>query len=270
MFRAHSPQATYAESIRCSTPKTIAPRQSAPFTQYAPLWNMKKFRARRLRGIGDPMTALEKKGYRELPFETVEVSDLSPDEVSLYGLEGLEGLEGWKVFKKIGRAFKKIGKKIKKLKIKSVFKIAAPILATGGILGIGKIAAGTLLKHFGPKVAGLVQSGQNVAQKVMYTNGQTGAALLNAAQAAIVRQAGGDPNKAMSADYLASLGIDVNSLAVPGADVANNMLQLPAVSSTPQITASTLTPGTKKTPWPMIAAGVGALAVVLSLTGKRR
>jgi len=101
-------------------------------------------------------------------------------EVGPYYVDGIGYVEGWKVFKKVGKFLKKVGKGIKHLKIKSVLKIAIPIVGLIGLAPVAGFGLAALAKKFGPKAAGLIKGGSTVLRAVKGADGKARAALLPA------------------------------------------------------------------------------------------
>lgn len=183
-----------------------------------------------------------------LPYVTIEVSDASPQnliDAGLGELAGLEGLEGWKIFKKIGRAFKKVGHAIKKFKFSKIFKVAIPF-AAGAILGpLAPVAAGTLAKKFGGKVAALIKKGNLIPQKLLTAKGPA-VAFLNSAQGALVKKVLGNVQKTLTdaalAKVLNTTQAGVDSLIAPGVQYGDGNLNMPVLDSgqPAQVTTETI------------------------------
>ena len=105
-------------------------------------------------------------------------------------MEGVGYVEGWKVFKKVGKFLKKTGKAIKHLKIKSVLKIAIPIVGLVGLAPVAGFGLAALAKKFGPKAASLIKGGATALRAVKGADGKVRTALLPPKLAALVPSTG--------------------------------------------------------------------------------
>lgn len=180
------------------------------------------------------------------PFDTVEETDVSLEELFEYGLGDLaeyidmQQLEGWGFFKKIGRAFKKIGRKIKKFKFKKLFKVAIPIAAA---LGLGPLAAIPLAKlagRFGGRVARLIKGGRVFPQAISTSRGPIVGLVTKPQKSALERILGGAGRMASEALIRQITGTTPAAIAAPaGSQIRRGKFELP-IGGTPT-TVSTQT-----------------------------
>ena len=216
---------------------------------------------------------LKAKGWIRYPVTTVEIRDISEEELEAAGLGelvGLEGLEGWGFFKKIGRAFKKVGKAIKKFKFKKLFKIAVPFIP-----GVGQVLAplmalpvGKLISRFGTHAAQMIRQKRTNFQKIIMPNGSIKIALLTSDEAISMKRHFSPYGQPVALEKLAIVtkrSIEDAKRLIVDWPIKNGKVQIPVEGKTEVSKVEDISKPKDKTMLFLIAGGLAAL-----LLGGRR
>lgn len=223
-------------------------------------------------------------GWKRYPVNTVERTEINPEDlfsVGLGELAGMEGLEGWGIFKKVGRFFKKVGNKIKKLKLKSALKIAIPLTAAVGLGPLTGLAVSKLSKKFGPKMAKLVKGGRTMPRVVQITRkGKTfkRVVLLNKSEASLAEKLYGSAKKILTEEAIKKITplIPIEKLTAPPNVVPKeNEIELPVSGDSVQSEVETISaePSFMKRHGKKILIGAGVAVgglTLLKMTSRRR